>query len=223
LPGIVDGPATAADRKAAIAASPKPTCEIVDFVGNSGKHKLMTSADILGVNYSDAVVERAVKKVKQGDVAKRMDMVLVEAQEELDNEELDRKRRLEEARKSKVVARVKYTTTAINPFDLFDLKPVQMRGWDEGKHLSEKQCNLLRRQGLNPDDYNYAEGRQLINNLFFRWDKKLCTLKQAAALKKRGLPVNITMKQASVLLDALSQNHWKRTPEVDALAATFSE
>ena len=42
------GPVTAEARKAAIAASAKPSCLVVDFVGNAGKHKLVTSADILG-------------------------------------------------------------------------------------------------------------------------------------------------------------------------------
>lgn len=226
LQGVVDGPETAALRKMCIASSEKPSCEIVDFVGNSGRHKLMSCADILGVNYSDEVVERAREIVQQGDIPKRMDMVLADAQDEIEEEkrqaELERQRRLAEAAKSRVVAKVRFTTTAINPFDVFDLKPVQMRGWDEGKQLSEKQCNLMRKQGLNPDDYTYSQGRQIINNLFLRWNKKLCTLKQAAALKKRGLPVNITMQQASQLLDALAQNRWQRTPEVEALAATFS-
>lgn len=226
LQGVVDGVEPAGKRKICIAASEKPSCEIVDFVGNSGRHKLITTADILGANDSDEVVERALKKVKQGNIAKRMDMVLAEARDEIEEEkrkEIDRRRQLEEARKSRVVAKVRYTSTAINPFDVFDLKPVHMRGWDEGKQLSEKQRSLMRRQGLNPDDYSYSEGRQIINNLFFRWNKKLCTLKQAAALKKRGLPVNVTMQQASQLLDALAANRWQRTPEVEALAATFKE
>lgn len=42
LPGVVDGLNTDDERKAAIAASAKPNCLLVDFVGNSGKHKLMS-------------------------------------------------------------------------------------------------------------------------------------------------------------------------------------
>jgi hypothetical protein len=48
LPGIVDVIGDAAGRRAAIEASGKPYCEIIDFVGNSGKHKLITAADIPG-------------------------------------------------------------------------------------------------------------------------------------------------------------------------------
>ena len=66
LPGVVDGPETAEARKAAIAASAKPSCLVVDFVGNAGKHKLITSADILGGKVSEEALERAVKRVSTG-------------------------------------------------------------------------------------------------------------------------------------------------------------
>src|SRR5215472_576959 len=64
LPGVVDGPETAEARKAAIGASAKPSCLVVDFVGNAGKHKLVTSADILGGKFSEEALERAVARVK---------------------------------------------------------------------------------------------------------------------------------------------------------------
>lgn len=47
LPGVVDGPDTAAERLKAIAASEKPFCTVLDFVGNSGNHKLISVADCL--------------------------------------------------------------------------------------------------------------------------------------------------------------------------------
>lgn len=47
LPGVVDGPETAEERKAAIAASAKPCCVVLDFVGNSGDIKLISVADVL--------------------------------------------------------------------------------------------------------------------------------------------------------------------------------
>jgi len=223
LPGVVDGDDldTSAKRTAAIAASAKPSCLIIDFVGNSGKHKLMTSADILGVNYDDEVVERAVKKVKQGDIAKRMDLALVEAKEELAREKEEERRRLEEARKARVTAKVTYTSRQVNPFDVFDIQPAVERGWDRGKSLSEKQRALLRKQGIDADELPYSQGRQLINQLFHRWNNKLCTFKQAKILKSKGLPVNITMQQASQLLDCLAKNHWQRTPELEQMAATL--
>src|SRR6185437_7609767 len=60
-------------RRATIARSVKPSCLIIDFVGNSGKHKLMTTADILGGNYSDEVIEAAVLRAKSLGQRLRMD------------------------------------------------------------------------------------------------------------------------------------------------------
>jgi superfamily II DNA or RNA helicase len=52
LPGLVDGLDDAAARRRAIAMSHKPGLLVLDFVGNSGRHKLVSTADILGGNYS---------------------------------------------------------------------------------------------------------------------------------------------------------------------------
>lgn len=55
LAGVVDGPETAELRKAAIAASDKPCCIVLDFVGNSGEHKLISVADVLAGKRVDPI------------------------------------------------------------------------------------------------------------------------------------------------------------------------
>lgn len=59
---------TAAQRRAAIAASPKPEAAVLDFAGNSGRHKLIRVIDVLGeredekaMNLARAAVERGAK------------------------------------------------------------------------------------------------------------------------------------------------------------------
>ena len=47
LAGVVDGPPTPEERKAAIAASGKTHCLVLDFVGTSGEIKLISVMDIL--------------------------------------------------------------------------------------------------------------------------------------------------------------------------------
>lgn len=62
LPGVVDGPETPEERKAAIAASGKPYCVILDFVGNSGEIKLVSVADVLAGDAIDPIdLEEAVR------------------------------------------------------------------------------------------------------------------------------------------------------------------
>jgi len=210
LPGLVDPLPTADERKSAIAASSKPSCLVIDFVGNAGRHKLMTSADILGGKVSDAAIERAVKKAKEEGAPVRMSELLDKSEDEIQAELLERKR-ADEARKARLVAKARYTTTAINPFDVFQLQPVRERGWDSGKTLSEKQRSLLMKQGIDPDSMPYAQARQFINTMFQRWSQKLCTYRQAKCLQKHGYDTKtMTMKDATKLIDQLAANGWKR-------------
>jgi type I site-specific restriction endonuclease len=219
LTGLVDGLESAEARKAAILASNKPSALIIDFVGNSGRHKLMTTADILGGKVDDDVLERAVAAAKRLGRACNMAELIDEEEEATEKRkeaaELARQRRIqEEAIKIKVVAKVSYKTQDIDPFSVFDLRPVKARGWDQGKTLTVKQKALLVKQGINPDKLEYAPARQLIGEMFRRWQGKLCTLKQAKLLKRFGYQTkDMTMSKASALITALASNGWRRMPE----------
>lgn len=206
LPGVVDEADDAPEHRcAAIAASAKPSCLIVDFVGNAGRHKLITTADILGGNVSDEVVDRAALKARQSGQARRMDELLEEA--ELERIEEQRRQQLEEAaRRAKLVAKAQYRTQSVNPFDVFHMRPVAERGWDRGRRLSDKQRGLIAKHypDLNPDEIPYTQAKQLIGELFRRWDGNLCTYKQARILAKHGYDTrNMTMAEASAALDKL--------------------
>lgn len=217
-PGIVDEWETSDSRRQAIAESVKPFALIIDFVGNSGRHKLMSSADILGGNYEDNVIERAEKKAKEKGGPVDMSKELEEAKDEIEAEKLREARELQEKiRKAGIKARAIFVTKAINPFDVFDITPQRSRGWDEGRQISEKQKNLLLKQGINPDDLNFHQSKQVINEIFRRWNGKLATLKQCKTLKRFGYETKeMTMKDASAKLDALAKNGWRRPEEVAA-------
>lgn len=213
LPGLVDPLPTADERKAAIAASTKPSCLVVDFAGNSGRHKLMSSADILGGNVSDEAVERAIRKAKEEGNAVRMDELLEKSEQEIRAEREERKR-LEEARKARLVGKARYTTHAVNPFDVLQLQPVRERGWDSGKTLSEKQRALLLKQGIDGAAMPYAQAKAILNELFRRWNGKLCTFKQAKLLQKFGIDSkDVSMKQATGIIDQIAANHWRQPTE----------
>jgi superfamily II DNA or RNA helicase len=210
LPGIVDGPETPDLRKSAIAGSKKPSCLIVDFVGNSGRHKLMTSADILGGKVSDEAIERAIIKAKKDGGAVRMSDALDQADEEI-RQEAEERRRAEEARKARLVAKVNYSARSVSPFDMLQIAPVKTRGWDNGRTLSEKQKAYLLRQGVNPDTIPYAQGRQLLTAMFKRMDAKLASLKQLKVLARYGYTdATMPYDQASKILDSLARNGWRK-------------
>ena len=206
LPGVVDGPETAEERKAAIAASAKPSCLVVDFVGNAGKHKLVTSADILGGKVSEEAVELAMTRALKAGGPVKMAGALDEAEAELH----EQKRLAEAARRARLVATARFTTQSVDPFDVLHLDPVKPRGWDNVKQLTEKQRSLLAKQGINPDNLSFSEGKQLISEIFRRWDGKLCSFKQAKVLRKYGYGTEVSFAEASATIDALAKNGWRK-------------
>jgi superfamily II DNA or RNA helicase len=192
-------------RRALIEASEKPSALIVDFVGNSGRHKLCTSVDILGGKVSEEVREMAIRKLQDGQPG-RVDEALDAAAEE----ERKQKER-EAARRARLTARAKFSTQTINPFDIFDVKPVAERGWDKGKTLSDAQAAILRKQGIDPDTMPYGQAHQILNEMFRRWDTGMCTFGQAKILRKRGLPTNVTREEAGHIIDGIAEREgWKR-------------
>jgi len=191
-------------RRALIEASEKPGCRIVDFVGNSGRHKLCTSVDILGGKVSERARELALKRLAEN--GGRVDEALQAGQHDEDEE-----KKREEAKRARLVARAKWTAQNINPFDVMEIQPVAKRGWDRGKKLTDKQVALLRKQNINPDNMPYGQAKQLLNELFRRWDGGLCTFGQAKILRKRGLPTNITREEASRVIDGIAAREgWKQ-------------
>ncbi len=217
LTGILEGLNSTYERKEAIASSPKPSALILDFVGNSGRHKLMTCADILGGKYDDDVKELAEEKAKKQGGPVRMDDLLKESEKEIRARQ-EQARLAEEARKARLVAKVQYSTTKVNPFDIFDLRPTQDRGWDEGKVLSEKQRGILHKMGVNPDEIGFSQGRQLVAEQCRRWSNDLCSVKQATILKKRGIVAkDLTRKEASRMIDEIAiKEGWEKKEVVSA-------
>ena len=191
-------------RKALIEASEKPSCLLLDFVGVSGRHKLMTSVDILGGNVTERVRELAIRRL--GEKPGRVDEAIAEAQEE---EEAEKARAA--AKRARLTAKATYKMQSVNPFDVFQIVPAPERGWDRNKQLTEKQQSLLAKQGISTEGMPYSQAKQLLNALFDRWDKNLCSFKQAALLRKRGMNTNVTRDEASKTIDEISRREgWKK-------------
>lgn len=110
LPGTIDGLDTPQARKAAIAASAKPNMIVLDFVGNAGRHEIVTAVDVLGGKYGSAVRAYAKKTVSE---EKRP----VGVDESLDRAEAELELLAEEAeRRRKIKAEVSYRTREVSIF-----------------------------------------------------------------------------------------------------------
>lgn len=210
LPTIVDNPdffGSALMRRDAIIASSKHHLNVVDFVGNNGRHRLITTVDLLGGQYSEDVVVLAQK------IAERKGMIEVtqaldDAERELrDQREQVRKRDLERQRKRRahLKPRAIYTTTTTDPFDVLEITPWREKGWDKGKQITPKMATLLERQGVDVTDLTFTKARQLVVEIISRMNSNKCSLKQANILKKRGLSTDVSRKEASVLIDGIAE------------------
>ena len=194
-------------RRAMIAGSCKPSCLIVDFVGNSGKHKLCTTADILGGNVSDAAVEMALKQMRES--GKPVDTAQALSAAEA---ELERRRQEEAAKRARLVARANYRAVKVSPFDVFDIAPQRERGWDAGRQLSDKQRDFLRKQGIDANALPYHESKQILDEMFRRIKGGLASFKQTAVLKKNGFAAPLRREEAGKILDRVARvQGWRRS------------
>ena len=114
IPGIVEGLNGADERRRVIADSEKPNCLIMDFVGQSGRHSLVCSTDILAGNEPPEVVERANEIVGNKDFDGSTLDALREAKERIENER--------EARRAKVTVGVDYSLVETD--SLYDLSVI---------------------------------------------------------------------------------------------------
>lgn len=203
---MIDGIETADGRKAAIEGSSKPSILVVDFVGNSGRHKLMTSADILGGKSSEEAIDLAVEKAKESGGRKQMSKLLDEAEIELQNARLQaaEKARLEnEARKARLVANANYTMSKVDPFDRYQVRYQAANNWDKenGRNFSEKQRAILRNCGVDPDAVSFSCGKQMIGAYFTQ-----PTPKQIVCLSKNGrYREGMTREEANSAMDKLAK------------------
>lgn len=123
------------ERKAGIAESGKPTATVLDFVGNSGKHKLISTADILGDAYPEDLRAEVIEAMRRmgiaGDVRKELAdlqarkelMAKLKAEEaarkkeEAQRQYLETLRRIQEEEKlRRIRAEAQYRTKDVDPF-----------------------------------------------------------------------------------------------------------
>lgn len=204
--------AHAAVRRGLIARSRKPFFTVLDFYGNSGKHKLVTAFDILGGDMSPEAVSESIAAARRLGKSVRVGKTLEE--EEKKQAEIKARQEAEASRKAKIVVKASYKTTKVDPFDVFAVKPTPKRGWDDGKELTEKQRGILRNAGFDPATMEYGRAKQLIGMILDRWANKKCTINQAGLLRRHGWSAAevdaMSFDAAKSNIDALAKNGWTR-------------
>lgn len=211
LPGIVDGidddesqrhlpydgeEEQARIRRQRITDSAKPFMEVIDFVGNSGRHKLVSSCDVLGGKYDDEIVEAAKHHLQRG--AKPEDVAdALEAAKE--------RKRIEAEKRAKLIAKSRYTSRNVDPFDMLGIVPQRVSGWDKGHPPTEKQIALLAKFKVpTPDWLNRKQATQLIGECL-----RYPSPKQQKVLQRAGFNPKMQRELAKPIINLLAANGWQ--------------
>lgn len=151
LTGLVDGCVTVEGRKELIAKSAKPFCRIIDFAGNSGRHKLICALDVLGGKHDEKTIERAIEEAKESGKPKMVLKTLTNAEAAIERDRkaaIERLRALDEARRNGLVAKVDFHQTDVDPFGGSKLGGYKNSKKSPGVPASERQVNVLRQYGI---------------------------------------------------------------------------
>lgn len=205
LPGVVDNLGGADERRSAIFLSDKPICEVLDFVGNSGRHKLISTADILGGNYSDDIVAAAVLKAKKRGGSADMREVMEEVKKEKEQAKVD-------ARRQAITAGARYSSRNVDPFDVFDSTPTREPGWHRGRKPTDNMVNALKKFKIDlPADCSFHQAHELLDKAIGRSKAGLSSYGQIKVLKKYGYDnaASLTFKDASKIIDSIAKNGWR--------------
>jgi len=198
LPGTVDGLDSPDARRSAIASSAKQAVEVLDYCGNSGRHRLVHLADALAGRDAEDLAERAERAVHHAAQDQAVDVLAV-----MDREEVLMRQEAEAKARRGIVVKAKYATQEINPFALVDLAPDRQANWERGVPASEKQMALLRRMRIGiPALLTRREASRLIDAAM-----ATPTPGQAWVLQKHGRdPRDFTRKTASIEIDRIKGN-----------------
>lgn len=156
LPGIVDQYDTPEERRAAIAASGKPFCEVLDFQGNAGKHSIVGVADILGGDMDPIVAKKVKKKVEDGE--KSVLKAIKEAEEEAIAEKAAAARA--EERRKKIVAKAIYEKRRVDSKTGRGGGDTQIK--PQVQPCTPAQAFRLRQYGVDPTDISKRQASAII-------------------------------------------------------------
>jgi superfamily II DNA or RNA helicase len=218
------GESTPELRRAAIAASEKPFCLVLDFVGNS-RHKLANLGDILGGSFDDQVKRLAMDLAKLEDGPVDMRELLKKAEAILDEQ---RAKQFRQGNGREKLTRAiwqlnphpfdvlgidrEHAESAVSREDAYGRAPIEAAATlelyklksHEIKRLTNKQQVLLARV------------------LLTRGKRGLCSYAQARLLYRFGYSANVPTIAASKILAACEAETWWR-PDADGINPRLQE
>lgn len=215
IPGYIDDglAQNAEERRAVIAASPKPSLTVIDFVGNAGRHKLVTATDILGGKFPEDVVDALKIRTQQdGPVNVREMLKAINADKTRRHAEQEAKRQAEAARRASLVVKAEYSSQRVSPFTIEEQVGQYRSACDYANPPTDKQIAAILKFGTTPPQgCTKRQAGAILDRLITESRVGPPTPKQASLLRKyRYNTEGMTREQASGLIDAIAKNNWRR-------------
>jgi superfamily II DNA or RNA helicase len=213
LAGVVDGPATADARKAAIESSGKPRLDVYDFVGVTGQHKLCSAADALaGTRDAQPLIDEATDKVKEADSPVDV-MKLLRAIRVREAKENQQKKEMRAAQHAEFVGAVNLDVQAedrvVDLFDLYDWTPPKKIRVEWQKPPTQKMIDILARYDIDAHDISIGDAGKLIQKLKGKPSMSQIRCLLRAGYSKREIK-DLSRDDVSKLITACKQNGWQR-------------
>jgi len=212
-------------RRAAIAASRKPYCLVLDFVGNT-KHKLANIGDILGGTFDDQVKRLAMDLAKLEPGAVDMRELLKKAEQILDEQ------RAKKFQRGNGRERLLQALWQLNPhpFDVLGLDrsiaETSVSKEDAYGRVPIEAANTLEQYKLKPHEIKRLTNKEqvmLARVIVARGRRGLCSYAQARLLYRFGYDANVNTRVAGMMLDRVKVNdEWWR-PDCDGINPRLQE
>jgi superfamily II DNA or RNA helicase len=187
---------------------------VLDFVGNSGKHELVCTADILGGNVSPEELEEAKKLIEKSDKPKTIDEAVEEAKAKIAHDLSEAAKR----RRASIVGDVEYDVKDFNPFTMFRINRDYLSERYGIAPATEKQMQAITKwmgkHGKHaPVNLSKHEASKLLAEFANRRERGLATYGQVKFLATKKLDArNWTFHQASQVITWCSTHGWRDPP-----------
>jgi len=186
---------------------------VLDFCGNTGRHKLVTPVDILGGKFPPEVVAKAKEKLAKADGTDVLELLDVEERAEKERIKTEAKEKEEAERRflARMSATVRYETATVDLFRHFNLDIPSVVA-EANSTVQPGQVERLRRYGIPiPPDMTRTQAAAIIKKEAGRRFYGHATYKQVTTLARFGIDATqMRMKQAAAELDKLAQNGWRK-------------
>lgn len=201
---------TPAQRKLAIASSGKPCVVVMDFAGNSSRHKLVSCVDIFAGKASGEAKERAAAKAKKSPKPVDVKTLVAEAERELLAEAAARK-------EASVRATVQVAAESVDPFGYSDGGGRQQPKQNRHSPATAGQLRKIKELGgFAPKNATISTAGKIIHDLTERKRHGLCSPRQERVLRRHGLADGpVRRHHAKAMIDYLAATNWQHSGPID--------